>query len=214
MPYLPLIHAFVHYSHGRRSVPLILRLCVVEARARPFCSPPAPQPLFLVQFPNGSLCYSATIPTCTYLSSSLRCISATLYPPPSCLPRLCDPAPHRYPPPLGAVHRFLPPLPSCRAQTPFSFVPLFHRVFFFSSSFRLTLRIFPSPSLCFRIIPSLRRFDFPQFHITSLTFYASFPQRLNAGLPTYDDFFFSSFPLPSSCMPSSFYVPCLGTLST
>lgn len=148
MPYFPLIHAPVHYSHGRRSAPLISRLRAEAASPPHPLSPPSGSPSVLFAIPHGRDVLPA-------LSYNLRCISAALYLPPSCLPRLRG------------------PLPSLSASSS-------SRASFRTSAAinSLSLFAFVSPNVLFlfqlRILPSFALryhcFAFPQFRLSSFLF--------------------------------------------
>lgn len=177
MSYFPLIHAPVHYSHGRLSVPLISHLCVETCARRSFSPLFNPLIPFSIRSPISSLCYSATTPTCSY-PLALRRISATLYIPPLCLPRLCG----SLPPPLRTAHRFVPAAISSR--TNFLLLHSFYftasALFLSSISIHIADPLFSLSSFsCFCRLSSLRYrcFDFPQSRIVSSTFYALFPQK-------------------------------------
>lgn len=120
---------------------------------------------------------------------------------------------HRYPPLLRAAHRFVSLLPSSRVQTSFPFLLLSYRVLFL---FQLPIHIadlsfsissfsyFASPRYCCFELSSISR------RLFNLLPFISSKDR--ADPPTYDDFYFSSFPSIVRHTLLSFYVPHLDIL--
>lgn len=151
-------------------VPLISRLRA-EARARRLSSPP-PDP-FPVRVSHRFL-FAIRLPyrrVPTYPPAS-----AALYPPPSCLLRLCGPLPSLSSSSSRSSFCISAQLPSPRAQTPF--VPLSHRMLSFSFiPIHIADPLFPisSFSCLASSVSSLLLFRLSLVsHLVSLTFYASF----------------------------------------
>lgn len=146
--YFPLIHALVHYSHGRQSAPLISRLRVEACKALllPSSFPSSsPSVLFAILLPHRRV---------SILSSryNLR-ISAALYPPPSCLLRLCE---------------SLPPLStSSSSRTSFrTFAAILSRTY----SLRLPSFVLPSALFLFQL----------PIHIVDLSFIFILPSSVSS----------------------------------
>lgn len=196
MPSFPLIHAPVHYSHGRRSAPLISRLRA-EAVSPPIPFPSSsPSVLFAIPLPHrrGATCY-LPYP-----------ITSDVSPPPFISRRHVYPVFavlfHRYLPLLRAVHRFISLLPSSR----FSF-----RFCFTECSLSLSASDSRRPSSLLLLFVFCHLLFFAIIRLSSisrrfsLTFYASFPPKVSVWR-------FLLFFVQSSCMPLSFCVPHLGVL--